>query len=209
MKPSETRICGVILAGGRGSRLDYQHKPLIQVGHKRIIEWIIESASQQTCRLVINVNRDFTRYEEFDLPLIPDLVSMDSGPLAGIHATMSWARQCEPCCTHIACFPGDVPWFEPDLVQRLLDRMIASDGRVGWLQTGAQWQPLFSLWELSLAERLGEALQMGLYSPLQFIRSQANAMLSVPDIRPGDYLNINTQDDLAIANAIAHERSLS
>ncbi len=183
--------------------MDYRHKPLMNVGKRSIIEWIIECASLQTYRLVINVNRDVELYEKFGLPLIPDLVSTDAGPLAGIHAAMDWRRENESGSTHIACFPGDVPWFGSDLVPRLKDGVAVTDSLIGWLQTGSQWQPLFSLWDLRLEQRLSDALQLGLYSPMQFIRSQANVLVPESSVRQGDYLNINTLEDLELASSIA------
>lgn len=206
MKRADMGVCGVILAGGRGSRMHYRQKALMAAGDKSIIEWIIETARVQTDRLLINVNRDFELYEPFELPLIKDLVSTDSGPLAGIHAAMRWCRENEPACTHVACFPGDVPWFDGDLVERLATVMLRDNARIGWLQTGEQWQPLFSVWEAGLEECLAEALEMGLYSPMQFIRSQPNTLLTLATPALGYYLNINTDEDLVIANEIARER---
>lgn len=206
MKSADMRVCGVILAGGRGSRMHYRHKALMSAGHRKIIEWIIANARVQTTRLLINVNRDHELYEPFALPLVNDLVSTDAGPLAGIHAAMHWCRENEPDCTHVACFPGDVPWFDCDLVERLSIVMLEENSSIGWLQTGEQWQPLFSIWEIGLEERLANALQMGLYSPMQFIRSQPNTLLTLPAPALGDYLNINTDEDLALANEIAHGR---
>jgi molybdopterin-guanine dinucleotide biosynthesis protein A len=186
--------------------MHYRQKALMAAGDKTIIEWIIEAANVQTDRLLINVNRDFELYESLELPLIKDIVSTDSGPLAGIHAAMRWCRENEPGCTHVACFPGDVPWFDGDLVERLVTVMLRDNARIGWLQTGEQWQPLFSVWEAGLEERLAEALELGLYSPMQFIRSQPNTLLTLATPASGDYLNINTDEELVLANEIARER---
>lgn len=206
MKSADMRVCGVILAGGRGSRMHYRHKSLMTVGRKPILAWIMETAQAQTARLLINVNRDRELYEPFELPLVSDLAGTDAGPLAGIHAAMHWCRANDSDCTHVACFPGDVPWFDGDLVARLSIAMLQDSSRIGWLQTGGQWQPLFSIWEIGLEERLADALEMGLYSPMQFIRSQPNTLLTLPGPAPGDYLNINTDEDLVLANEIARRR---
>jgi molybdenum cofactor guanylyltransferase len=206
MKSSEMRVCGVILAGGRGSRMQYRHKPLMTAGRQTILQWIIENAENQAGRLLINVNRDLELYESFGLPLISDLVIGDSGPLAGIQAAMHWCRENDPACTHIACFPGDVPWFDSDLVQRLSIAMLKESSSIGWLRTAEQWQPLFSLWDMAMERQLADALQLGLYSPMQFIRSQPNALVTLVNLKPGDYMNINTEEDLLLANKIADQR---
>lgn len=206
MNSTDMRVCGVILAGGRGSRMHYRHKPLMTAGRKTILEWIIDNAKEQTTRLIINVNRDLELYERFELPLVSDLAISDAGPLAGIQAAMHWCRQNDAGCTHVACFPGDVPWFDSDLVHRLSIAMRKDDSRIGWLQTGEQWQPLFSLWDTTLEERVTEALQLGLYSPMQFIRSQSNSLVTLANPAPGNYLNINTDEDHIRANEIAGRR---
>lgn len=199
MNPSEFLINGVILAGGKGSRMQFQQKPLLSLGKRRVIDWILRSATPQVSQMLINVNKAADHYAEFHLPIISDVHGHDAGPLAGIHAAMLWSRAENPQCTHIACFPGDVPWFDEDYVPRVLAQMTQELALTGWLQTELQCQPLFSVWDIRLEGLLAKALEQGHYSPMTFIRSQPNSLLVLPTVQPGHYLNLNSPEDLALA----------
>lgn len=203
MNPSEFRVNGVILAGGKGSRMQYQEKPLLPLGRRRIIDWILEAGTPQVSQMLINVNKATDRYTEFHLPIVSDAYGQDAGPLAGIHAAMRWSKADDLKCTHIACFPGDVPWFDDDYVQRVLRLMTHEQTLAGWLQTDQQFQPLFSLWDVRLEDELAKALEQGHYSPMAFIQSQPNSLLVLSGTQPGQYLNLNSPEDLARARAHA------
>lgn len=203
MKQAKFRINGVILAGGKGARMQYSEKPLLQLGGRRVIDWILQSATPQVEKLVLNVNRMTPEYASLNLPVVPDASSRIGGPLAGIHAAMLWNLANDPLCSHVACFPGDVPWFDSHFVEDLNRLMAQENSSIGWLQTQLQRQPLFSLWDIRLAPVLAEALQAGQYSPMSFIQSQSNSRLlyTAPSYR--HYQNLNTPEDLARARALA------
>ena len=56
-------ISGVILAGGRGSRLSGDDKGLIEVAGEPMIKLIIERFLPQVSNVVINANRNIATYE--------------------------------------------------------------------------------------------------------------------------------------------------
>lgn len=190
------RVTGVILAGGQGSRMNYLEKPLLDLGGKPIISHIIENARDQVGQLLINVNRNAEMYTQFSLPIIGDLDGDNAGPLAGLLSAMTWCRRHSPQTDLIACFPGDVPWFPENLVQQLVSAMLTSGCEVGWLRTDGQYQPLFSLWSLALADALDTALRNNVYSPMQFIFTTNHVLLELDDGPITHFLNINSPDDL-------------
>ncbi len=205
MNPANIHVNGVILAGGKGSRMQFQEKPLLALGNRRVMDWILQSATQQVSQLLINVNKAAERYAEFGLPLISDSFGNDPGPLAGIHAAMLWSLANDPGCTHVACFPGDVPWFDNDYVQRVLGLMIHEHTQIGWLQTQQQYQPLFSVWDLRMERLLAQALERGYYSPMAFTRLHSNSLLVLPETKSGHYLNLNSPEDLVLARTFAEQ----
>ena len=202
MNPTKFHINGVILAGGKGSRMGYQDKPLLALGNKRIIDWILQSATPQVEKLVLNVNRNAELYANLLLPAVADTCSNEGGPLAGIHAAMLWTKANDPDCTHLACFPGDVPWFDANYVRRVIEKMIKEDTQVGWLQTQLQRQPLFSVWDIRQEPALRQALQNNFYSPMKFIQSQPNSLVIMSNTAAGHYLNLNTPEELAQAESL-------
>lgn len=199
---------GVVLAGGKGSRMNYSDKPLLEVGGRTIIESILDTARSQVGSLIINVNCHPERYTRFNLPLVTDDNSDFAGPLAGIHAALNYAVTNLPDVKVIACFPGDTPWFPGDIVENMLKEMYATGNEVVWLRTKGQVQPLFSVWSLTLYQALGEALMNGMYSPMQFILGRRNSAVDYPAFLPGLFSNINTPEDLEMARSLATKRDV-
>jgi molybdopterin-guanine dinucleotide biosynthesis protein A len=201
-------IAGVVLAGGKGSRMNYADKPLLEVGGRTIIESILDTASSQVGSLIINVNCHPERYARFNLPLVKDDSGDFAGPLAGIHATLNYAVTNLPEIEVIACFPGDTPWFPGDIVENMLKEMYATGNEVVWLRTDGQVQPLFSVWSVTLCLALGDALMKGMYSPMQFILGRRHSAVDYPGFLPGLFSNINTPEDLENARSLATKRDV-
>ncbi|MES3006352.1 MAG: molybdenum cofactor guanylyltransferase MobA [Pseudomonadota bacterium] len=198
-----TTVAGVILAGGKSSRMNYTDKPLIKVGGKLIIEHILRVARTQVDPLIINTNRNIDHYTCFNLPILKDCKGEFAGPMAGILTAINWVKVHHPDAQAVACFPGDVPWFPDDIVERMSLAMHNQDVEVVWLRTNGQVQPLFSLWSVGLAGALDDALNRGMYSPLQFILSRKNTVVEYINEWPGAFMNINTPEDLAQAEDLS------
>lgn len=189
--------------------MQFSEKPLLQLGDRRVIDWILQAARPQVEKLVLNVNRMCTEYASLHLPIAADSEDNAGGPLAGIHAAMLWNLENDPLCTHLACFPGDVPWFELNFVEELRVRLAKENSSIAWLQTHLQRQPLFSLWDMRVEPQLADALRDGQYSPMTFILSQPNSLLLRANTNPHLYMNLNTPEDLASARAMVKDATRS
>jgi molybdopterin-guanine dinucleotide biosynthesis protein A len=196
-------IGGIILAGGSGSRMNYQDKPLLTLGSRRIIDFIISSAFTQVDELILNVNRHPERFLDLGLPIVIDEYASTAGPLAGVLAGITWYRRHRSDIGFLASFPGDTPWF-PDTIVSLMQYKMQQDGSdVAWLCTQGQLQPLFSVWSFAVADRIAIALAQGVYSPMAFIRSQSNTLVKIDDYPLGHFDNINNPEELQRARNLA------
>ncbi len=195
-------IAGVIVAGGLGSRMNYQDKPLLRVAGNTILQHIIDRAQPQVTALVLNVNRNHQQYASYKLPIISDGRGSDAGPLAGILAAMQWIRAARLSVSHLACFPGDTPWFPDNVVELMRSQLQSSGAQVAWLKTEGQLQPLFSLWSMSLADDIERALARKHYSPRYFIESLHNILLELDNLKAGMFFNINDARALQKASAL-------
>ena len=81
-----TALLGVILAGGKASRMGGGDKSLLPLAGRRIIDHVLERLQLQVSDLALNANGDPTRFTEFGLPIVADSVSEFPGPLAGVLA---------------------------------------------------------------------------------------------------------------------------
>ena len=68
----ESKILGVILAGGKGTRMGGEEKGLIRLNNKSLIEYSIERLKPQVNNLVINANNNLKKYSRFNIPIVPD-----------------------------------------------------------------------------------------------------------------------------------------
>ena len=84
-------IAGVILAGGRATRMGGGDKGLRVVGGRRLIDHVIARLGPQVAALAINANGDPARLSEFGLPVLADSLPDHPGPLAGVLAGLDWA----------------------------------------------------------------------------------------------------------------------
>ncbi len=183
-------------------------KPLLELGGIAIIEHVLQRARSQVDKLVINVNRNPDLYIRFDLPVLPDCITGYGGPMVGILTAMKWALLHEPTALAIACFPGDVPWFPDDVVDRLSEDLCDSKSEIAWLSTDGQLQPLFSLWSVSLMSEVECAINNGMYSPMQFILSRRHRLIEYNNSPPGFFYNLNCPDDILNARKLIRRQNL-
>ncbi|HAJ76558.1 MAG TPA: molybdenum cofactor guanylyltransferase MobA, partial [Gammaproteobacteria bacterium] len=102
------QVVGVVLAGGKGSRMNFKDKALLNLGSMPLIEHVIANADSQVGQLVISVNRNPEKFQYLGLPLVADFDQAYAGPLVGICSALKWmsARGAEPGSSYLACFPA-------------------------------------------------------------------------------------------------------
>lgn len=106
-------ITGVILAGGKGTRMGGQDKGLIPLLDKPLYRYIIERLQPQVGQLMINANRHHAEYAQSQLPVFTDLTADFSGPLAGMQAALH-----QVTTDWLLFVPCDVPEFPTDLAEK-------------------------------------------------------------------------------------------
>ena len=74
MSLDSNNICTVILAGGRGQRMQGQDKGLIKWQGKPLIEHILGYLNDEKQCLLINANRNIEHYERYGFPVINDTI---------------------------------------------------------------------------------------------------------------------------------------
>lgn len=191
--PAREAVAGLILMGGRGSRLGGVDKALIDLGGRTVLAYALERFLRQVGRLALSANGDPARLEGFGLPVLPDADDGLGGPLAGVRAGLAWAAGL-PGVTHLATVPGDAPSPAEDLVARLL---AAGRGRLACAATPGGIEPLHALWPLALAPELESLIAEGTTSP-----RRALARLGAAEARfasSESFRDIDTPADLAAA----------
>ena len=195
---NKSEIGGVILAGGKASRMDFRDKALEPLHGKPLLEYVVARAKDQVEALVLSVNHNIERYQAFELPIVRDRDTSYAGPLLGILTAMHWfqSAQAGKGIRYLACFPGDVPEFPRDVVSQLAQELDRGSASVAYIYHRDQIQPLFSLWRLDVIEQMEEAVAAGLYGPKLLFGSLKAVAVSSDDKSPGAFCNINSAEDL-------------
>ena len=90
MKVREHSV-GILLAGGKSSRMGGGDKCLLPLAGRPILAHVIERLKPQVAELIISANGESTRFSDFGLPVVEDRLGGYVGPLAGILAGLEWA----------------------------------------------------------------------------------------------------------------------
>ena len=191
-------VTGVILAGGRGSRMGGVDKGLQNFNGMPLALHTLMRLQPQVGEIMINANRNLGAYESFGVPVWPDVLSDYAGPLAGFLTAL---ERCET--PWLVTVPCDTPLFPTDLVARLAqaaheqgadNAMAAAREEDGKIRN----QPVFSLMRLELLESLVRFTHGG-GRKIDAWTSQHKTAI-VPFDAPGDdpkaFFNANTLAEL-------------
>lgn len=153
-------ITGLILAGGRGSRMGTVDKGLQPFRGAPMALHVMLRLSPQVGDLMLNANQNLAPYESFGVPVWPDEFGTFAGPLAGLQTGLNH------CTTrYLVTAPCDTPFLPIDLVARLGAALHAADAEVAVAVTGAgqarQPHPVFCLLKTTLLPQLTGYLQNG------------------------------------------------
>jgi molybdopterin-guanine dinucleotide biosynthesis protein A len=159
--PAPAQITGLVLAGGRGSRMGGVDKGLQPLRGEPLARIALARLAPQVGALLVSANRHLDRYAAFGAPVVRDSDPDFPGPLAGIAAGLQGART-----PWLATVPCDAPFFPADLVARLAEAIAASGASIGYAASvgedgRARRHPVCALLRCALADDLRRALDAG------------------------------------------------
>ena len=202
MLNDKTKVCGLLLAGGQSRRMGGGDKCLQTLGEQTMLARVIQIASPQVGRLVLNANGDAARFAAYDIPVVNDVVEGYAGPLAGILTGLEWALVHAPECGWVASFACDAPFAPDDLVARCLGA--AGQGAdLVCATSGGRDQPVFGLWPVSLAKDLRTAVtEEGLRKVDVWTARYELVRVDWPTAPVDPFFNVNRPGDLETAESL-------
>lgn len=194
------QITGLVLCGGRGSRMGGVDKGLQIYRDEPLVSHALRRLGAQVDRMAINANRNLDAYAAFGVPVWADASPDFDGPLAG---SIAGLQHCET--PYLATVPCDSPHFPLDLIARLAAELESDDAtalqkatRMAVAKTvggdGAGLQPVFSLMHRSLLPALQCYMQSGRRSIAGWA-AEASAVEIVFDDADA-FFNANTLEEL-------------
>lgn len=193
-------ILGVVLAGGLSRRMGEQEKSLLQLDGKPIIAHVVDRLKMQTDNILINANGDPDRFSGFNLPVQADTVEGFAGPLAGILAGMRWCETNMTDCDYVLSVASDTPFFPDTLLEKFIANIPVENDAIALASSNKQRHPVFGLWSISFADRLEEFLVAeGNRKVMMFVERYPNCVVNFEVENADPFFNVNTPEDLAIA----------
>ena len=201
--PSRTTV-GVILCGGRSSRMGGGDKTLLVLEGETLLGRIARRLRPQVAGLAINANGDADRFSGFDLPIIPDSIAGYAGPLAGILAALGWAV--EQGAAAVLTVPGDAPFLPHDMAQRLSGAAAESGAdAIAVASSGGRRHPVAALWPTAVKADLAAFLtrqdsrRVNDFLATRHLVEVGFEPQDRADMAIDPFFNINTPEELAEA----------
>jgi molybdenum cofactor guanylyltransferase len=197
------QITGLLLAGGRGTRMGGVDKGLQELRGEPLALHVLKRLAPQTGALLISANRNAARYAAlgapFDATVIADTLPDFPGPLAGLLAGLRAART-----AFMLSAPCDTPALPVDLAARLagaLDAALdAGHADIATVTTRnarheVSIHPVFALMRTSLADDLASFLGAGERKVRAWYARHKTVEVAFADERA--FYNVNSLQELA------------
>ena len=201
----DQNIAGIILAGGQSRRMGGGDKTLLALGGRSLLDHVVKRLVPQVGPLALSANGDPARFAGFGLPVLADTVEGYAGPLAGILTGIEWASI---ACDAVVTVAGDTPFFPKSMVERLAAAAATKPGAIAVASSGGRRHPTFALWPLGLHDALRRFLvdednrRVSTFIDRHDVVEVEFPMLASGEQQIDPFFNINTPDDLAIAERL-------
>ena len=181
-------IIGVVLAGGRATRMGGKDKGLQLLNGKPLWQHVADTLAGQVTAMAISANRHIDTYRQSGYAVYQDSLENYPGPLAGMLSVMQqshgeWFIFC-PC---------DTPFIPSCLVERLF--LLRGTAPVVWVHDGERDHPAIALMHRSLAPALQAYLAAGERRVMVFMREAGGHYVDFSDVKSA-FVNVNTSEDL-------------
>lgn len=198
---NDTRVVGIILAGGRSSRFEGGRKDQAPLFGRALIDHVISRAAPQVSVLAISRSADHVDGNDA-FPVLYDEFA-DMGPIAGVYAGLRWAAMLSPRVRYLATFACDTPLIPDDLVERLTAAAAATNAPAAIAASGEKAHPTSAIWSPSLVALAKARLAEGKLSLFGLAEAAGAARADFGVEAISAFANVNTAADLdALAPAV-------
>lgn len=175
------RIIGLLLAGGKGTRMGGQDKGLVLWQGKAMAEWVLRALKTVTPAVFISANRSLPDYERLAPGRIlqdpPEL--RDQGPLAGLLTGLK-AAEVQGAEAVLVC-PCDTPGITPATLSALVTAWQAQPDRPAIAEHNGRLHPLHGVYPVNVMVELDRWLASDNRRVMGFAESVGAVAVSCPE----------------------------
>jgi len=183
---SKEKITGVILAGGKNSRMG-SDKGLLEVEGKRIIERIMDELKQVVDEILIISNDN--SYNYLGCKVYTDIIK-DCGPMGGIHSALTHSSTEKNLI--ISC---DMPFVSKDILQKIINGSAKCE--IAIPKYDKRLEPLCAVYSKSCTHKFEELINKEEFklkdSFKYFIVKRIN--FTKEELSGNEFTNINTPEE--------------
>jgi len=187
------RVAGIVLAGGKNSRMGGEDKAFLRVRHRPIVERTLELFRAVFPEVVV-VSNTPQKYAHYGVAVAADEFS-GIGPLAGIHAGLGCISS--PYAFVAAC---DMPYLRAEAIEFLVQRLRDQEAVIPYWD--GDLEPLHALYAASLRPRIEAAIRRGVGSIRGFLPEICVEYVAEAEMRgvrgaADSFCNVNTPEEAA------------
>ena len=186
----QTKVTGVILAGGLARRMNNQDKGLIPYKGRPLVCYAIAALTAVAGQTLINANRNREQYQAFGLPVVADQTGSFDGPLAGVLTAMI-----NTDAEVLVVMPCDSPLIKAEHLQKLLSTRAEHNADAAVAFDGERLHPVFIALKTALKTSLQNYLASGQRKIESWLKQQKMVKADFSN-EPGIFININTMTEL-------------
>ncbi len=190
---SRAAMAGVMLAGGRASRMGGRDKAFAAVGGEPIAVRTVRLFHELFGQVIVVTGRP-ERFAGLGAEVVADRYP-GCGPLAGIHAGMLASRH-----PHVFVAACDMPGLDPEVIRFLVRRVGDADAIVPCWEDDVE--PLHAVYAVRALPVLEESLRTGRHALRDVLELLRVDWVSEAELRAvrgtaQSLINVNTPDELA------------
>jgi molybdopterin-guanine dinucleotide biosynthesis protein A len=190
---------GVILAGGRSSRMGVTRKALLELNGQPLLMHVIDRLADHLDRLLLSCESETSDFDSYGLPIVPDLLPDYRGPLTGLYSALQYLCD-EGQNNGLVLCPCDAPFLPDNLVQVLLDADQSDHKPVIVISYQGVLQPTFSLWQNHHLPVIRQVVvEEGRGGIKHLLTSLPHKIVEWTTMEPSPFFNVNTPQDLESA----------
>ena len=189
---TETQITGIILAGGKSSRMGFD-KGFALYNNKPFVAHIIDAMRPLVDHIIIVSNNE--NYDRFNLKRVNDLIE-DTGPLAGLYSGLFHSKTENNLV--LSC---DIPLINEVVLRRLIDDISFKKDIIQFSING-KTNPLIAIYKKRCLASCLKTLESGERRLQTFVKHQNTKTIRLESSLEKYVSNINTNDQL---NQLSHD----